>query len=318
MSFRMQKIWNLKGVSDSELRVLQVMSWYHTEDPDNPKQSTFMNIYISNETLAIQIGIGLRQIIKITDSLIKKGFLINTKTNSKSKNNWMMFIEKIEHLHEETIAENTKLIQSQRSPQYEKYVRPKKQLIDNDKMNCSSLPVLEQKLSTGVNSEAQMSELENTHNSELENTLSLYNHYNNIYIYLVDKSNKKADISLLQTMKEKYGRTDKQLEDMINKVNSYNLDASLYNLVLNKLSFLIYMDKKDITVIDLELSRYIESKRAIKPQPTYFAPPIEQVRKDSLCDINLVRTEEQRAIARQAFNAMGLKPIQAQRTNMSF
>ncbi len=254
MSFRMRTIWALKEATDSELRILQVMVWNYKEDPNLPPQDILIGSHISNETLAIQTGIGLRQVIKNTQSLISKGLLINQKSNSKGKNSWHINIAKIEELHKETINENTVLIHKQRSPQHKKFTRMAK---ERPTVNCSAHT--EKSLST-VNSGTKRVNC-SSEMSELEGTLSL-DHYNHIYIYLFDKSNKKADKELLMKFIKEHHRAEKQIEAMIDRVNTYDLVVVMYNDALNKLSYLTYFEKLAPEFIETKLSSYIDSLKS--------------------------------------------------------
>lgn len=104
---------------------------------------------------------------------------------------------------------------------------------------------------------------------------TLYNPLlNNIYIDLFEKSNKKADQAELKKYKENYGRTDKQLEDLIDKINSYNLEnPEHYNKALNRLSYVTYMQRKTAEEIEIEMNNLIANfKKPVESDPAKREP----------------------------------------------
>lgn len=101
MSFRLQKIKALIGFTSTELRVIQGLSLAHDDKKEKP--DVFVNIYITNEILAIKLGLCPRTIERTTKKLKEKGVLINAKRHNNAKNYWTLLVKKIELIHDETI-----------------------------------------------------------------------------------------------------------------------------------------------------------------------------------------------------------------------
>ncbi len=311
-----------------DVRVISIMSRAHDDTKAGNDGKVFKAIFITNQKMAIILGVKIDTIIKSTRRLLKLGLISNSKKNGSGKNYWDLDVEKLELLVEETLRENKAKVDEENTANNQrrnKYLAKKAMTLD--KRPCQKKDIYP--VHGGQVSSVDTGQVSMTDTGQVSTESELdHNVIKNIYIYLCEKSSGKADEKLLAKFIEEHGRSYEQIEVMIDRINTYNLDVVIYKDALKKLSYLTYFDKLAPEFIEVKLNAYIDK---LKNNPVKVVRSVDP-RHDKPIEYWMNRYQEvdstpvpyqtpttghadaeakqkSREIMRQAMMASGIKPL---------